>query len=338
MPGIIPTPDATPGPRGRRRVERGIQRRERGDILADAHAGPLLRRAAAELHPLAQPERRAAELRQPAGAVAGAAVARHALAAGALGRGDRGGRPDARAGGDGGGGEGAREQQAREEPRRGGGGDAVHGHGDFALQPRAGVRAGAAGLRQGGGVEAEDGRVQVELDARGEGVDDGVRVPVPVRDGGLAALRHQGVGLDGWETRVVARDEQFARVLVVGEPDLVLGEEPVGVVVYVKGPPGCGWVGAFKDGSGNVGLDEGLPQLVGESVVVQEMAGLRNFDEIQRGEKRENMMNELGREGKERGLVRVHCLDSGELEFGRWSREIVASLRSYLSKTFSQVG
>lgn len=29
------------------------------------------------------------------------------------------------------------------------------------------------------------------------------------------------------------------------------------------------------------------------------------------------MMNELGREGKERGrLVRVHCLDSGELDFG----------------------
>ena len=286
MPGIIPAPDAAPGPRGRRRVERGIQRRERGDILADARAEPLplpLLRAAAELHPLAQPERRAADLAQPAGAVAGAAVARPALVAGALGRGDRGGRPDARAGGDGGGGEGAREQQAREEPRRGGGvgGAGVHGHGNFALQPRAGVRAGAAGgLGQGGGIEAEDGRVQVELDARGEGVDDGVRVPVPVRDGGLAALRHQGVGFDGWETRVVARDEQFARVLAVGEPDLVLGEEPVGVVVYVKGPPGCGWVGAFKDGSGNVGLDEGLPQLVGETVVVQKMAGLRNFDEI----------------------------------------------------------
>jgi len=107
MPGIIPAPDAAPGPRGGRRVERGIQRRECGDILADARAEPLLRRAAAELHPLAQPERRAAELVQPAGAVAGAAVARHALAAGALGRGDRGGRPDARAGGDGGGGEGA---------------------------------------------------------------------------------------------------------------------------------------------------------------------------------------------------------------------------------------
>lgn len=146
MPGIIPAPDAAPGPRSRRRVERGIQRGERGDILVDAGAEPLLQRAAAELHPLAQPERRAAELAQPAGAVAGAAVARHALAAGALGRGDRGGRPDARAGGDGGGGEGAREQQAREESRRGGGGDAVHGHGDFALQPRAGVRAGAAGL------------------------------------------------------------------------------------------------------------------------------------------------------------------------------------------------
>lgn len=154
----------------------------------------------------------------------------------------------------------------------------------------------------------------------------------------MAALRHQGVGFDGWETRVVARDEQFARVLVVGEPDLVLGEEPVGVVVYVKGPPGCGWVGAFKDGSGNVGLDEGLPQLVGESVVVQEMAGLRNFGEIQRGEKRENMMNKLGRESKERRLVRVHCLDSGELEFGGWSSEIIASLRSYLSKMFSRVG
>ena len=28
------------------------------------------------------------------------------------------------------------------------------------------------------------------------------------------------------------------------------------------------------------------------------------------------MMNELGREGKERRLVRVHCLDSGELDFG----------------------
>lgn len=147
-------------------------------------------------------------------------------------------------------------------------------------------------------------------------MDDGVRVPVPVRGGGLAALRHQGVGFDGWETRVVARDEQFARVLAVGEPDLVLGEEPVGVVVYVKGPPRCGWVGVFKDGSGNVGLDEGLPQLVEETVVVQEMAGLRNFDEIQRGKKRENMMNELSGEGKERGrLVRVHCLDSGELGF-----------------------
>jgi hypothetical protein len=68
------------------------------------------------------------------------------------------------------------------------------------------------------------------------------------------------------------------------------------------------------------------------------MAGLRNFDEIQRGEKRENMMNELGREGKERRLVRVHCFDSGELEFGGWSSEIVASLRNYLSKTFFQVG
>ena len=68
--------------------------------------------------------------------------------------------------------------------------------------------------------------------------------------------------------RVIVYNKQFTYILAINELDLVLEEELVGVVVYIKGLLRYGWVGAFKDSFGNIGLDKGLLQLVRESVVI----------------------------------------------------------------------
>lgn len=216
MARIVTAPDPLPRLGARRRIARGIQRRKRRHILADPHRHPV--RPRRKLHPLAHAERAGAEVRQarrlagPVPEPAGRRVVARAVRAGQRERRPHGGcgRGDV-------GGPGPREEEPREEAGGCEGRVRVHGHVELVLESLAVD----ACVRVG--VEPDDGGFEVELHFWVEGVDDGVRVPFPRLEDGLASLGDQSVGFDGVDAVVVARDEQLACVLRVGEPDLVFG-------------------------------------------------------------------------------------------------------------------
>jgi hypothetical protein len=104
---------------------------------------------------------------------------------------------------------------------------AVESHADFLLESVAGV---SNGFFVGLPVQAHNGRVKIEAHFGTEGVDDGLWVLVPGQGFWNASLSHKGVGFYCVESVVVARDEEFACMGCVGEPDLASCDEPIWAV------------------------------------------------------------------------------------------------------------
>lgn len=109
-------------------------------------------------------------------------------------------------------------------------------------------------------IQAYHRSVQVELYFGSEGVDDGLRVPVPRQEGWLAALGCQRIRFDSVYAVVVPGDEQLSHMRVVREPELVCRDEPVWMVANVQLPPGR--VGRLLElRAGHIGLHKGSPEI-----------------------------------------------------------------------------
>ena len=112
----------------------------------------------------------------------------------------------------------------------------------------------------------DDGLIEVQPALRVEGVYDDVPVHLPGLESRYRALGEQPVRLDAAPARIVARYDDLASEEVVREPDLVLWEEPVGVVAQVELSKGCAWIGRRDLHPGDVVLDMPLPCQVGFGV------------------------------------------------------------------------
>jgi len=65
-------------------------------------------------------------------------------------------------------------------------------------------------------------------------VYDDLGIPCPSLECMVSMLRHQSIGLDAAASRIVARDDQFARILTVGKPQLVTRHKPARMVSGIK--------------------------------------------------------------------------------------------------------
>lgn len=197
----------------------------------------------------------------------------------AVGRGDRWRRPDVAVG------ErlqhlgedvGGRHRLCEEEVTEHGVRVLIHHHGHLrceAAAPKAGELPRAAGVRGDIGGELEDGLIAMERDAGLEVVDLDRAGGGPVLDAVAAGDGDKLVSLDAAAALVVASDDELADKVAVAEPDLVLGEKPLGVVCGVEVAVTGERVGRCEGDAGGVLLDEGVPECVGDGVVSEKAAG-----------------------------------------------------------------
>lgn len=237
MARIVAAPDTLPRLLCRRRVARARQRGKRRCVFAHAHTHA--ERACGKFHPLAQAKGASAEVGQTAGLGAGLVEARgRRVVTGALTAGQCERRPDRRCRRGDGRGPGPREEKIGVD----GGGlvpkqsvtRATRGsvHWDFGLEAMTDL--GVISSRGVGDlVEPDHGHIEIEMDARVEGVDDGVRVVGPVLEARLAALGDERVGFNSINSVIVACNDELSHMDSVGKPYFVLDQEPVGVVLLV---------------------------------------------------------------------------------------------------------
>jgi hypothetical protein len=66
------------------------------------------------------------------------------------------------------------------------------------------------------GIELYDGAIEIKLDMRSKGVDNGLRIPVPVAKGWRPPFGTKSVGLYPVQAVVIASNKKFARVGIFG--------------------------------------------------------------------------------------------------------------------------
>lgn len=109
----------------------------------------------------------------------------------------------------------------------------------------------------------DDRYIEMQPASRGEGVDEHLVVLLPRVKGRRGTRSYESVSLYAAPPRVVAGDDEHPREVVIREPYLVLGDEPVGVVTFVELSIGAVGEGGRELHARDVFLDMALPHKVG---------------------------------------------------------------------------